>query len=341
MAITATMAQRYTLEDFTNISFAGFDFTIPEETMDAISALAIEVGSPTYIKTPNFQRRERPSTSNSFVEPGSMQPMNRDINRKKRGNKAMEVSNEDWEAIRTFAATKIEKKTGVEGVIDKVRLNLNKITDKTYEDMKNNILVILSEITTGESTEEEVEKVGTAIFDIASNNRFYSKMYADLYVELIDRFTIMQQIFEKNFKEFLVLFDTIKYITPEENYEKFCDINKENEKRRSISLFFVNLCLAGIITKESIVSISCNLLRQVVTMISQEDKKNEVDEITENVILLFNKSFIESIDQNSPEYMIGELNIMDTIHMLAKSKVKSYPSLTNKTIFKYMDLIEM
>jgi len=338
MAITATMAQRYTLEDFTNISFAGFNFMIPEETIDAISALAIEVGSPTYIKTPNFQKRERPLPSNSFAEAGSM---NRDANRKKRGNKAMEVSNEDWETIRTFSTTKIEKKTGVEGVIDKVRLYLNKITDKTYGDMKKNIIDILNEIISGESTEEEVEKVGTSIFDIASNNRFYSKMYADLYVELIDNFQVMQQIFEKNFNEFLCLFDTIKYITPEENYEKFCDINKENEKRRSISLFFVNLCIAGIIPKKRIVSLSCHLLRQVITMISQEDKKNEVDEITENVILLFNKTFIESIDQTSEEYMIGELTIIDTIHMLAKSKVKSYPSLTNKTIFKYMDLIEM
>uniref|UniRef100_A0A6C0F2Y1 MIF4G domain-containing protein n=1 Tax=viral metagenome TaxID=1070528 RepID=A0A6C0F2Y1_9ZZZZ len=333
MAITATMAKRYTLEDFTNISFAGFNFTIPEETIDAISALAIEVGSPTYIKTPNFQKRERPPVSNSFAEPGSI---NRDSHRKKRGNKAMEVSSEDWEAIRTFSATKIEKKVGVDGVIDKVRLHLNKLTDKTYEDMKNNIAEILKE-----TTDEEIEKVGTAIFDIACNNRFYSKLYADLYADLIDRFTIMQEIFEKNFSEFLRLFDTIQYITPEENYTKFCDINKENEKRRSISLFFVNLCISGIVRKERIVSLSCNLLRQVVTMISQDDKKNEVDEITENVILLFNKTFIESIDQTLADYMIGELTIIDTIHMLAKSKVKSYPSLTNKTIFKYMDLIEM
>ena len=336
MAMTATMAQRYTLEDFTSISFAGFNFTIPEETIDAISALAIEVGSPTYIKTPNFQKRDRPPVSNSFGDSGSMQSMNKDAHRKKRGNKAMEVSSEDWEAIRTFSATKIEKKSGIDGVIDKVRLHLNKLTDKTYEDMKNNIAEILME-----TTDEEIEKVGTAIFDIACNNRFYSKLYADLYADLIDRFTIMQEIFEKNFSEFLRLFDTIQYITPEENYTKFCDINKENEKRRSISMFFVNLCIAGIISKERIVSLTCNLLRQVITMISQDDKKNEVDEITENVILLFNKTFIESVDQTSADYMIGELTIIDTVHMLAKSKVKSYPSLTNKTIFKYMDLIEM
>jgi len=334
MTMTATMAQRYTLEDYTNISFAGFNFTIPEETIDAISALAIEVGSPTYIKTPNFQKRDRPNAPNSFAESGGL--MNRDSHRKKRGNKAMELSSEDWETIRTFSATKIEKKVGVDGVIDKIRLYLNKLTDKTYDDMKNNIVEILKE-----TTEEEIEKVGTTIFDIACNNRFYSKLYADLYADLIDRFEIMHQIFEKNFNKFLRLFDTIQYISPEENYTKFCDINKENENRRSISLFFVNLCVAGIITKERIVSLSCNLLRQVVTMISQEDKKNEVDEITENVILLFNKSFIESINQTSADYMIGELTIIDTVHLLAKSKVKSYPSLTNKTIFKYMDLIEM
>jgi len=344
MAITATMAKRYTLEDFTNISFAGFNFTIPDATMDAISALAIEVGSPTYIKTPNFQKRDRdPHSNNLFTEGGGGGGgMNNGMgHKKKKGNKAMEVTNDDWEAIRTFTATKIEQKTGVDGVIDKVRLYLNKITDKTYEDSKNNIIDILVLLTSGESSIEEMHKVGGAIFDIASNNRFYSKLYADLYAEFIDRFEIMKDIFETNLREFLKLFDKIESADPDKDYEKFCQINKDNEKRRAMSTFFVNLCIGGMITKETIMNILCCLLRQVMELIVVEDKKNEVEELTENVILLFNKSFIESIDQNSAEYMIGSSTIVDTVNMLARSKVKTFPSLTNKTIFKYMDLLDM
>ena len=335
----AIMTKKYTLDDFTNISFAGFNFIIDNETIDSISALAIEVGSPTYIKTPNFQKNNREIHSNNLFAGG---PENAVTSyKKKRGNKGMEVTNDDWEAIRTFTATKIETKTGIDGLIDKIRLYLNKLTDKTYSDSKNSIIEILTKIAEDESNSQEMCKIGNAIFDIASNNRFYSKLYADLYVDLIDNFDIMTQIFETNLNEFIQLFDKIEFVNPDVDYERFCLININNEKRRAMSTFFVNLCINGIITCEKIVSILCHLLRQVVEMIGLEDKKNEVDELTENIILLFNKSFIETIDQNDEQFMIGSKTIIDTIFMIAQSKIKSYPSLTNKTIFKYMDLMDM
>ena len=47
---------RYTLEQIKTISFNGFDFNFPSETMQLISSLAQQVGSPSYIKTPIFQK---------------------------------------------------------------------------------------------------------------------------------------------------------------------------------------------------------------------------------------------------------------------------------------------
>ena len=41
------------------------------------------------------------------------------------------------------------------------------------------------------------------------------------------------------------------------------------------------------------------------------------------------------------DYYVGGQSIIDTVNSLAKSKAKDYPSLSNKAIFKYMDLIEM
>ena len=53
-----TTSIKYNLEDFHKISFHGFNFTIPEHTINLISSLAMEVGSPTYIKTPVFQKKD-------------------------------------------------------------------------------------------------------------------------------------------------------------------------------------------------------------------------------------------------------------------------------------------
>ena len=47
---------KYTLDDFKNIRFNGFDFVLPEDTITLISNLSLEVGSPTYVKTPIFQK---------------------------------------------------------------------------------------------------------------------------------------------------------------------------------------------------------------------------------------------------------------------------------------------
>ena len=80
-------------------------------------------------------------------------------------------------------------------------------------------------------------------------------------------------------------------------------------------------------------------------MINIIDKKNEVDELTEIVGVLFNKELLDE-DFNSKrdepeEFYILKNSIIETISSLAKKKVKDYPSLSNKAIFKYMDLIEM
>ena len=79
--------------------------------------------------------------------------------------------------------------------------------------------------------------------------------------------------------------------------------------------------------------------------INRTDKKNEIDEMTENVAILFNKEIIEGAENDSDceedELEISGNTIVETVTLLAKSKVKDYKSLTNKAVFKYMDLVEM
>ena len=83
-------------------------------------------------------------------------------------------------------------------------------------------------------------------------------------------------------------------------------------------------------------------------MINVIDKKNEVDELTEIIGVLFNKELLDdSYEDFNPkgdepeEFYVLKSSITTTISSLAKKKVKDYPSLSNKAIFKYMDLIEM
>jgi len=315
---------RYTLEDINNIIFAGFNFELDAETIETISKIALQVGSPDYVKTPVFAKKEKTVLPSKEKE--------------KRKHKNMEVTNDDeWNNMRAFQATKLEKKEGVDGHNDKIRYYLNMMTDKNYDDMRNKIVDLINDIA---NDEENMNKVGTNIFEIASTNRFYSKIYATLYADLMQNYSIMKTLFDNSFSEYMNLFNNVECIEPNENYDKFCEINKINERRKALSAFFINLMKSNVVPKQSIVNLVAHLLKQVMTFIHQENKKSVVDEITENVAILY----VNDIFDNDAAYdygLIENMRIYEVIEFLSNCKVKDFKSLTNKSVFKFMDMIEM
>jgi hypothetical protein len=324
---------RYSLDEINNIMFKGFNFIMPDETLKIISELALQVGSPDYVKTPVFQKKENPM---------KIEPTNKDFsNKKSKRNKVIEIINdEDWETLRTFQSTKIEEKNGINVEIDTIRIYLNKLTDKNYIDMRNKIIEIIDKLIEENITTENMLHLSSTIFDIASTNRFYSKIYADLYSELSIKYNMMKDIFENNLNKFTDLFNNIEYVDPKVNYDKFCEINKINEKRKSLAAFYLNLMTNGIIQPKIIMDITRNLLLQLYNFISIDDKKNEVDELTENISILYKKELYENNKGEDYEKIDG-FTINEIIEKLANSKVKNFKSLTNKSLFKFMDLIDV
>jgi len=329
----AAVTLRYTLEQIEDIIYKGFDYQVPDDVIEKISNLAMQVGSPDYVKTPIFKKRENPMK----VEPKDNLPSssNKEFNKKRR-NKATEVFDDDWDTIRTFQTTKIESKSGIEADFDLIRSYINKMTDKNYVEMTNKIVEIIEKLVS-ENPENELSCIGSNIFEIASSNRYYSKIYAELYSNLSSKFEFIKTKYEENFNKFTELFDNIEYMDPNENYDKFCQINKINEKRKSLATFYMNLMLTGIISKDDIIKITRNLLDKVYRFISIENKKNEVEELTENVAILYKKNLY---DENNNYELIEGFTINEIIEKIANSKVKDYKSLTNKSLFKFMDLVD-
>jgi hypothetical protein len=326
----AATTLKYTLQDFNNVAFNGFNLVLSDDVIRIISGLAQEVGSPDYVKTPVFKKRENPMK----VEPTSLSS----IPKKKRGNKNMEVLNDDeWGTVRSFQTTKLEDKVGLDAKIDMIRSHLNKMTDKNYIDMRNKIIDIIDSIIVDNVGADDMTRVSSILFEIASTNRFFSKIYADLYSELITKYDEMKTVFEVSLNKFTELFESVEFVESIVDYDKFCRINKDNEKRKALSAFFMNLMNNNIITKEKIVDITRNLLCQLYSLIYIDNKKNEVDELTENIALLYKKDLYNIVKYEQIECM----TIPQLIDKLAHCKSKDYKSFTNKAIFKFMDLIEM
>jgi hypothetical protein len=328
-----TLAMRYTLKDFTDITFNGFDIKLPEETLVIITELSQQVGSPTYVKTPTFHKRE-----NVLKMGGSDSVGGGEFKRKKKARPTEVLNDDDWETIRTFQATKMEQKVGIDAQIDLMRSWLNKMSDKMYVEPFEKIIEILNQLIADGISDSDMMRVGNTIFDIASNNRFYSKLYADLYTKLIENYQVMRNIFNENLESFMELFNCIEYVDSEKDYDKFCKINKDNERRKALSMFFVNLTTNKIISEDKLKEMASSLLNRLLTFILEENRKNEVDEITENIAILYsyNKQLYDNCEETFDGISFGEM-----IEKLAHCKAKTYPSLSNKAIFKFMDLVEM
>lgn len=327
----STIHPRYNLKQFESIIFNGFNINISPETIQLISQLSTQVGSPTYIKTPVFNKKEQPIFSSSSSSSSSNKIS---IGKKKKGRGEEIGSNEDWDSIRTFNETVIVKSDGILSKIQKIQGCINKLSENTYTVMSNEIFSIIHDLVESGSSSEDLSIIGNSIFEVASNNRFYSKLYANLYTTLIQTHQFMKDIFDTNYNNYMKLFENIECADPNKDYDYFCEITKQNESRKSISAFFINLSLNGIIPPSDIFSILKKLFEMVLDYMVQPNKKSEVDEITEIIVILYNKQII----QDFIEFNINSYSFKEIIEQLATTKIKTHPSLTSKSIFKFMDL---
>jgi hypothetical protein len=328
---------QYTLQDVLEITFNGFDITLPEETIKLIQELSNQVGSPTYVKTPTFPKKDMlDATVGSGVSSFSSKKKRMGSGGSKSANSDFS-KNCDWENVRSFHVTKMEQKVGLDVEIDLIRSYLNKMTDKNYSEKRDSIIGILDKLIEEEISDENLSRVSGVIFDIASNNRFFSKLYAELYKDLMSKYEIMQDIFEESFEKFMELFSLIEYVDPDKDYDTFCKINKNNEMRKALSAFFVNLCILGVLSSSKLTNLVRGMLVQVNAFIKESNKKCEVDELTENIVILYNKDLLLL---NDSSYFIDGESMQELIERIASYKAKNYSSLSSKAIFKYMDIVE-
>lgn len=305
----------YTRADYDRIKKEGFVYDLPKDTLETIKKIAANVGAPEYIKTPHFDKR-------------SYKPR---IHIK-------EVTETEWDSFRNFKTTVIEKKKGVDLSIDKIRKHLNKMTAKTYDALQSQICTEIDLIVETETNQEELmlelNKIGDAIFEIASGNRFYSNMYAALYNELMSKYTFMKTILTAKLNTDIHIFNDFAYCSPDKDYDQFCANNKTNEKRRALGLFYVNLMLQKIISKEKIVAMINELQTNMADYIKTENNVNIVEELSELLFGLITTGAPE-LKQLKPEWT----EILGKITLVSKMKAKSAPSISNKTIFKHMDML--
>jgi hypothetical protein len=223
--------------------------------------------------------------------------------------------------------------------INGIRVLLNKISDKTYDANKdailNNISVFIDKNRESDTYLVDLERIAQSLFDIASTNKFYSRLYADLYKELAERFDIFRTILDAFIANYKSTIDVIKYVNPDVNYDEYCNYTKTNDKRKATASFVVMLMQRKVLRVDCVIDIICHFLDVSCKYMEEEHRTNEVDEITENIFVF--------VSLGKADFAAAEewdTKIVPTIRRISKFKTGDKPSLSNRVIFKYMDIAD-
>ena len=222
--------------------------------------------------------------------------------------------------------------------MDGIRSDLNKITDKTYEEVFAALCARIDDLKDEPDTTHLIT-VGAAIFNTASSNHFFSAVYARLFRQLLHKYdAVFKHVFQSNFDQFMALFKTIEHADAKKDYTRFCEVNKTNDKRRAMSLFIINLMKEGVVTTFQTLDIVQQLQSLIRDNMRQSERTNEVEELTENLFVIL-KDAHPFLRTGHPDEWAEIANDVECISQL-KPKNAKYPSATNKTIFKHMDIMD-
>jgi hypothetical protein len=315
-------------------------------TLSEIQDISVELNVSLMLNSKTSQAFEYILKNIVIPPPEEQQPtvlppnrlFDKDRNRR-RGQKSKDRSSIDWENVRVpeFKPTKIQTKEGIEKYINDFRILLNKISSKNYETQRDLIFIKLDEILSinEDNSNADLEKVAATIFDIASANKFYSDLYADLYVDLMNKFEIFDDLLGGLLDKYYESLKNIHYVDHNLDYDGFCNYTKTNDLRKAMASFIINLMKKDAVEKDKVLNLIFSIQVLANGYIESDNRVNEVDEIIENLFLLFTQS--KSSLKMEEKWLS---NVLPYIEQLSKLKSKDCKSLSSRAVFKCMDILD-
>jgi hypothetical protein len=224
-------------------------------------------------------------------------------------------------------STQLPIATGIKKDINVIRSIINKITIQKFDSGLEKLKLLLNNI-----DEKDKKEVCTVIFTLASTNKFFSYLYAKLFIELDKEFS-MKHIFDDILGTYMTKFKPIDIIHCD-NYDVFCTLTKQNEENLALSDFYTNLMILDYLSTNIIIEILNKLLSNIESLLDK-DNNNLIDQLSENVFVIVKtgKNKLVMCDTWN-EFFVR----CKTITKLDK---KDNKGLTHKSKFKFMDIIDL
>jgi hypothetical protein len=316
----------YNMSEFERIGRINYE--LPENVLASIRTLCSLVGyaettQNTYI---NQYNANAPSTTAVQKKSGG--------SGRQLGTKKPKETNNEWKRP-TFKATVFAEVDDTQALINDIRVGLNKIKEANCDE---NIAMFIEKIDKiqesidfGDDCEltEKMQQVFDTIYTICISNKMFSKIYATVLVRLCQNYSShFNEMLETKMVEFLATMQNIVDVNANDNYDAFCEFTAKNTTRKNMTNLFCEIAKFGEyenIQVATIVKMTTDLLNQILESVELVEKQKEVEEITENIVIIFSHFEKELKGQFKP--------IFEQLSSLKK------PGLTSRTRFKYMDFV--
>lgn len=255
-----------------------------------------------------------------------------------RRDKNRYVNDAQWVKKEPFKATQIEKSIGLDELLDKLRGILNKLTLNNYEQQQENIFNVVSEIINDNTLNKECDvyiKIIDCFYKIVINNRFYSSVYVQLFISISDNFILFddhRNFFIEKYKE---LMSDFEYVNPDDDYDKYCIINKMNENRKALLTFIIHAVKYELYSFNILNDILHYYFDKLELTKQDETFVNINEEIIENIFVIFS---------DGKEVILNEVSrytFIEKIKDLMSVKISSNKGFSNRMKFKCMDINDL
>ncbi len=304
---------KYHLSDIENILFNSFVPCLSDYTKETIAFLNAHVD-------------ENEPVTNSKPTKVSKKPNY--INKKDLASTWIQPKTE-------FKTTKIDMKDGYEKELNVIRSNMNRLT---ATNVSSQIPVICADMNRFlQQFPDEKQHLFRLVFDIISMNKYLVKPNALLMRECVIEIPEFLEHIHAHYDVYLNSVHSIEPVDQNIDYNKYCEFVKVNDKRKTFSSFFTELYVYSILSHERLSNIIQFFLDTTRANIDVDNKSVMIEELTENIFLII--SILKPHWDILPTEWAA--SICQQIKEISQLKSKEHVSLSNRVVFKYMDINDL
>jgi len=249
------------------------------------------------------------------------------------------AADNQWVRKEPFKVSVFEKSEGINEYIDEMRGIMNKITKNNYDTQYDKLIECIDKIWEGEFEDVDDKKKQSYIIDcltnVIINNRFYAELYAKTFSRLSDKYISFDNNRNKFIDKYNELSEIFVYVNPDEDYDKFCSINKTNEQRKALLAFLIYAVSEDIYSFNILRDITLNYFELIDKQKLDKEFVHINEEIVENIFVVFSEGKTLILNE------VSRYELLAKVKELSSLSIGQNPGITNRIRFKCMDISDL